>query len=75
MEWHVDPRNLGEILACAVLAHLARCANPESKTGFEASKRVRFVAPDLSKSFDCLAAAPLDETESGLRLADIELDW
>lgn len=75
MEWCIDPRNPGEVFACAGLAHLAWRANPESKTGFDPNDRVRFVAPELSSLFDSLAAASLEETEDGLRFADIELDW
>ena len=75
MEWYIDPRNPGEIFACAGLAHLAWRANPESKTGFDLNDRVRFVAPELSPMLDSLAAASLEETEDGLRFADIELDW
>ena len=75
MEWYIDPRNPGEVFACAGLAHLVWRVNPESKTGFDLNDRVRFVAPDLSSLFDSLAAASLEETEDGLRFADIELDW
>ena len=75
MEWHIDPRNPGEVFACAGLAHLAWRANPESKTGFELSDQVRFAAPDLSGAFERLMGASLEETEDGLQLADIDLDW
>ncbi len=75
MEWPIDPRNPGEVFACAGLAHLAWRANPESKTGFEPGERVRFITPDLSALFDRLAAASIEKAESGLRFADIELDW
>ena len=75
MEWLVDPRNPGEVFACAGLAHLAWRTDTESKTGFEADDRCRFVAPDLAASFDGLTGASLEETEDGLRLAGIDLDW
>lgn len=75
MEWEIDPRNPGEVFACAGLAHLAWRANPKSKTGFEPNDQVRFVAPDLSSLLDNLAAASLEDTEDGLRFAGIELDW
>ena len=75
MEWYIDPRNPGEVFACAGLAHLAWRTNPELKTGFERSDRVRFVAPDISSLFNSLAAAALEKTEDGLRFDGIELDW
>ena len=75
MEWRVDPRNPGEVFACAGLAHLAWRANPESRTGFDADDPCRFVAPNLASTFERLAAASLGETEDGLRLAHVELDW
>ena len=46
MKWNIDPRNPGEVFACAGLAHLAWRANPEAKTGFDLNERVRFVTPD-----------------------------
>lgn len=75
MEWMIDPRNPGEVLACAGLAHLAWREDRKARTGFEPGDRCRFVAPDLSASFDRLADAPLETTVDGLRLAHIELDW
>ena len=75
MEWPVDPRNPGEVLACAGLAHLAWRSDPDSRTGFEPGDPCRFVAPDLAASFDGLTGASPEETEDGLRLAGIDLDW
>ena len=75
MEWRVDPRNPGEIFACAGLAHLAWRADPEARTGFDADDPFRFAAPDLAASFERLATGSLMETEDGLRFADLELDW
>ena len=75
MKWNIDPRNPGEVFACAGLAHLAWRANPEAKTGFELNERACFIAPDFLASLDLLGDASLEETESGLRFADIELDW
>ena len=75
MDWPVDPRNPGEVFACAGLAHLAWRANPEWKTGFAFEDRCRFVAPDLSTPFRELARASLETTGYGLRIAGVELDW
>ena len=75
MEWHIDPRNPGEVFACAGLAHLTWRADPKLRTGFESNDRFRFVTPDLSAVLDRLAEASLEETEDGLRFAGIELDW
>ena len=75
MEWRIDPRNPGEVLACAGLAHLAWRANPKGRTGFESNERVRFVAPDLSTELERLRNAELKDTGDGLRFAGIELDW
>ncbi len=75
MEWHIDPRNPGEVFACAGLAHLAWRANRRLKTGFESNDRFRFVTPDLSAALDRLAEASLEETEDRLRFAGVELDW
>ena len=75
MEWHIDPRNPGEVFACAGLAHLAWRADPKQKTGFESNDRFRFVTSDFSAVLDRLAEASLEETEDGLRFAGVELDW
>lgn len=75
MEWRVDPRNPGEVFACAGLAHLVWRADPEANTGFTADAPFRFVTPDPAMFLDGLAAESLVETEYGLRFADIELDW
>ena len=75
MEWHIDPRNPGEVFACAGFAHLAWRADPKQKTGFESNDRFRFVTSDLSAVLDRLAEASLEETEDGLRFAGVELDW
>ena len=75
MEWRVDPRNPGEVFACAGLAHLAWRANPEARSGFVVSDPFRFVTSDLAASFERLTVGSLKETEDGLRFADIELDW
>lgn len=76
MEWIIDPRNPGEVFACAGLAHLAWREDRTAETGFDRDgRRCRFVAPDLSAPFDRLAEASLDETEDSLRFAGIELDW
>lgn len=75
MNWNIDPRNPGEVFACAGLAHLAWRANPEAKTGFELNERACFVAPELLASLEPLGAASLEETEDGLRFAGVELDW
>ena len=80
VEWRIDPRNPGEVLACAGVAHLAWRADREVETGFVMDKdaRVRFVAPDLPvlrggpEEMRLIAAA---ETSQGLRLGGIELDW
>ena len=77
MEWVIDPRNPGEVFACAGLAHLAWREDRAAETGFERDgHRCRFVAPDLSAPFERLAKAPPpEETEDGLRFAGVELDW
>ena len=75
MEWHINPRNPGEVFACAGLAHLAWRRDQESKTGFSFEDRCRFVAPDLAKSLDDLTGASIDEADDGLRFAGIDLDW
>ena len=77
MEWVIDPRNPGEVFACAGLAHLAWREDRAAETGFERDgHRRRFVAPDLSVPFERLAKAPPpEETEDGLRFACVKLDW
>ncbi|MDE0702956.1 MAG: hypothetical protein OXH59_04445 [Rhodospirillaceae bacterium] len=75
MEWPVDPRNPGEVLACAGLAHLAWRADPLSKTGFEFDESCRFVAKCPTTFLDGIAGATLEETGAGLSIAGIELDW
>ncbi len=75
MKWPVDPRNPGEVFACAGLAHLAWRTNPGWKTGFVFEDRCQFVAPDLAASFRELAGATLETTSYGLKIAGIELDW
>ena len=75
MKWNIDPRNPGEVFACAGLAHLAWRTNPEAKTGFELNERVRFITSDLSALLDPLGDALLEDTKDGLRFAGIELDW
>ncbi len=77
MEWEIDPRNPGEVFACAGLAHLAWQSNPRAETGFEMDYRCQFKAPDLSAAFDRLALADgkLEGTKYGLRFADVTLDW
>lgn len=80
VEWRIDPRNLGEVLACAGIAHLAWRADGEAETGFVKDKdaRVRFVAPDLpvlrGEPQEMSLEAPTDPSQ-GLRLGGIELDW
>ena len=76
--WPIDPRNLGEVLACAGLAHLAWRADGEARTGFErdAKARIRFVAPDGAlpcegPALERLAGRPCEL----LRFAGVELDW
>ena len=77
MEWDIDPHNPGEVFACAGLTHLAWCEDRASETGFDLDgHECRFVTPDLSAPFERLAkASPPEETEDGLRFADVELDW
>ena len=76
MEWVIDPRNPGEVFACAGLAHLAWREDRAAETGFERDgHRRRFVAPDLSAPFERLAKASPEETADGLRFAGVELDW
>ena len=77
MGWVIDPRNPGEVFACAGLAHLAWREDRAAETGFDwDDHRCRFVAPDLSAPFERLAEAPSpEETEGGLRFAGVELDW
>lgn len=79
-EWRIDPRNPGEVLACAGVAHLAWRADREAETGFAMDRdaRVRFVAPDLP----VLRGGPGEmslkaetDTSQGLRLGGIGLDW
>ena len=77
-QWPIDPRNPGEILACAGLAHLAWRADRAARTGFvrDAHGRLRFVAPDSALACESPAlerlAGPPHEL---LRLAGVELDW
>ena len=75
MKWPVDPRNPGEVFACAGLAHLVWRTNPEWQTGFVFEDRCHFIAPDLSTPFCELAGASLEKTKDGLRIADVALDW
>lgn len=80
MEWVIDPRNPGEVFACAGLAHLAWREDRTAETGFDRDgRRCRFVAPDLSAPFECLAKAPspkeTERAERSLRFAGVELDW
>jgi len=75
VEWPVDPRNPGEVLACAGLARLAWRADPLSKTGFEFAESCRFVAMGPATFLDGIAEASLEETADGLSISGIELDW
>lgn len=76
MEWVIDPRNPGEVFACAGLAHLAWREDRAAETGFERDgHRRRFVAPDLSAPFERLAKASPEETADVLCFAGVELDW
>ena len=75
MEWRVDPRDPGEVLACAGLARLAWRADPLSKTGFEFDESCRFVAMGPATFLDGIAEASLEKTGDGLSIAGIELDW
>ncbi len=75
MEWRVDPRNPGEVFACAGLAHLVWRMDPEGKTGFAADDPFCFVTPDPATFLDGIQAESLESTESGLRFSEIELDW
>ena len=79
-EWRIDPRNPGEVLACAGLAHLAWRADKTALTGFvqEKEEALRFVTPDLPalrRDMRDLSLERLDNHRCGLRLAGIELDW
>ena len=79
-EWLIDPRNPGEVLACAGIAHLAWRADGAAATGFvEAGEgRVRFVAPHAPPPLKALHGAtlePVGESRAALRLGAIALDW
>lgn len=79
-QWRIDPRNPGEVLACAGLAHLAWRADREATTGFESEndKGLRFVAPDLPAlrgSSRTWSLKPMGNAAHGLCLAGVELDW
>ena len=68
-EWLIDPRNPGEVLACAGIAHLAWRAGAAAATGFvEAGEgRVRFVAPPAPPPLEALHGAtlePVDESRN-----------
>lgn len=78
VEWPIDARNPGEVLACAGLAHLAWREDPTAQTGFvrDTAGRLRFVAPGSAlpsegASLEPLAGPPLER----LRFAGVELDW
>lgn len=78
VEWPIDPRNPGEVLACAGLAHLAWRADPPAKTGFlrETGAPLRFLAPHDALPGERPALEPLaGPPHERLRLAGIELDW
>lgn len=81
VEWPVDARNPGEVLACAGLAHLAWREAPEAETGFvrAGDAALRFVAPEVAllrarAGETALESAPEAGSE-GLRLAGVTLDW
>lgn len=78
MKWVIDPRNPGEVFACAGLAHLAWREDRTAETGFVNERgdyRHRFSVPDLSVPFDRLAKASLEKMGEGLAFAGVELDW
>ena len=81
VEWTVDARNPGEVLACAGLAHLAWREAPGSETGFVRAGDwgVRFVAPEVALLRARAGETALEQTpEAGseaLRLAGVTLDW
>ena len=78
MKWIIDPRNPGEVFACAGLAHLAWREDRTAETGFVNERgdyRHRFSVPDLSVPFDRLAKASLEKMGEGLAFAGVELDW
>ena len=77
-QWPIDPRNPGEVLACAGLAHLAWRVNPTVHTGFmtNSAGRLRFVAPDNALPSEDPALEPLaGPPHERLRFAGVELDW
>ena len=77
-QWPIDPRNPGEVFACAGLAHLAWRADPTAQTGFVkgADGRLRFVAPDDALPSEDPALEPLaGRPHERLRFAGVELDW
>ena len=79
-EWTIDPRNPGEVLACAGLAHLAWRADRAAATGFlsRGDGRVRFVAAGAPAPLEALHGAalePMGESRDALRLGAVALDW
>ena len=78
VEWPIDPRNPGEVLACAGLAHLAWRADPAAQTGFlrETGGPLRFVAPHDALPGERPVLEPLaGPPHERLRFAGVELDW
>ena len=77
MEWVIDPRNFGEVVACGGLAHLAWREDRTATTGFEidADGRARFRVPGPEVMQNGVDVTALEETGDGLRFAGIDLDW
>lgn len=81
LEWAVDARNPGEVLACAGAAHLAWREDPGAETGFvrAGDAGLRFVAPEVALLRARAGETPLEpapeEASDALRLAGVTLDW
>ena len=77
MEWQIDPRNPGEVLACAGLAHLAWREDKEAETGFVVGDdaQLRFVSPEPRALRGDPEDMSLEDMPDGVRLGPVDLDW
>jgi CRISPR-associated protein Csx14 len=71
--WPIDPTNLGEVLACCGIAHLAWSADRTAATGFSHDGRWRFTAPE--RMLEAVPRPNVAPTPQGLAVCGVTLDW
>ncbi|MBF0613328.1 MAG: hypothetical protein HQL55_19590 [Magnetococcales bacterium] len=79
-DWIIEPTNLGEVLACAGLAHMAWLMNRQAMSGFTLRDGCcHFVVMpndlDVLYRLRSMPTGDVVQTGYGLQLAGIDLDW